>query len=46
MIDIDCGCGHQKTAYRRLACLRLDDLAEFYVGNTDTEICRRKMWVS
>ena len=42
IIDIDCGCGHQKTAHRRLACLRLDDMAEFYVGNADTEICLRK----
>jgi len=30
VIDIDCGCGH-KAPQRRLACLRLDDLAEFYV---------------
>lgn len=30
IIDIDCGCGH-KTEYRRLACLRLDDMREFYV---------------
>lgn len=30
IIDIDCGCGN-KTEYRRLACLRLDDMAEFYV---------------
>lgn len=29
IIDIDCGCGH-KTELRRLACLRLDDMAEFY----------------
>lgn len=32
IIDIDCGCGHMKAAHRRLACLRLDDMAEFYVG--------------
>lgn len=30
IIDIDCGCGNQ-TEQRRLACLRLDDMAEFYV---------------
>ena len=30
IIDIDCGCGN-KTEYRRLACLRLDDMQEFYV---------------
>ena len=30
VIDIDCGCGN-KNLCRRLACLRLDDLAEFYV---------------
>lgn len=29
-IDIDCGCGN-KTERRRLACLRLDDLKEYYV---------------
>ena len=29
-IDIDCGCGN-KTTKRRLACLRLDDMEEFYV---------------
>ncbi len=29
-IDIDCGCGGQ-SPYRRLACLRLDDMREFYV---------------
>lgn len=28
-IDIDCGCGHHP-ANRRLACLRLEDMAEFY----------------
>ena len=32
MIDIDCGCGQKKEIHRRLACLRLDDMAEFYVG--------------
>ena len=31
-IDIDCGSGHQKICPQvRLACLRLDDMAEFYV---------------
>lgn len=34
MIDIDCGCGHLRAGRRRLACLRLDDMAEFYVGGT------------
>lgn len=29
-IDIDCGCGNE-TQKRRLACLRLDDMKEFYV---------------
>ena len=29
-IDIDCGCGN-KTEKRRLACLRLDDMKEFYI---------------
>lgn len=29
-INIDCGCG-KKTTLRRLACLRLDDMKEFYV---------------
>ena len=29
-IDIDCGCGNE-TKKRRLACLRLDDMKEFYV---------------
>lgn len=29
-IDIDCGCGG-RSPYRRLACLRLDDMKEFYV---------------
>lgn len=28
-VDIDCGCGN-KTELRRLACLRLDDMVEFY----------------
>ena len=32
IINIDCGCGHLRTEHRRLACLRLDDMAEFYVG--------------
>lgn len=30
IICIDCGCGNM-TPLRRLACLRLDDMAEFYV---------------
>lgn len=30
LIDIDCGCGNV-TDQRRLACLRLDDMKEFYV---------------
>lgn len=30
LIAIDCGCGN-KTDLRRLACLRLDDMKEFYV---------------
>ena len=34
IIDIDCGCGHHRTEHRRLACLRLDDMAEFYVGGS------------
>jgi serine/threonine protein phosphatase 1 len=29
-IDVDCGCGHDVYG-ARLACLRLDDMAEFYV---------------
>ncbi len=37
IIDIDCGCGHLNTEYRRLACLRLDDMVEFYVGGTGIE---------
>lgn len=28
IIDIDCGCGHE---FGRLACLRLDDMREFYI---------------
>ena len=28
-IDIDCGCGH-RTDQKRLACLRLEDMREFY----------------
>ena len=34
IIDIDCGCGNLNAPHRRLACLRLDDMAEFYVGGT------------
>ena len=30
LIDLDCGCGNN-TNQRRLACLRLDDMQEFYV---------------
>ena len=30
IIDIDCGCGSTHDL-RRLACLRLDDMKEFYV---------------
>jgi len=29
-IDIDCGCGHN-TPVKALACIRLEDMAEFYV---------------
>lgn len=29
-IDLDCGCGHDVYG-ARLACLRLEDMAEFYV---------------
>ena len=32
VIDIDCGCGNLKASHRRLGCLRLDDMAEFYIG--------------
>lgn len=35
IIDIDCGCGSRKAEHRRLACLRLDDMAEFYVGGSN-----------
>ncbi|MDY3015250.1 MAG: metallophosphoesterase [Evtepia sp.] len=34
ILNIDCGCGNLQSPHRRLACLRLDDLAEFYVGGT------------
>lgn len=37
IIDIDCGCGNRKAEHRCLACLRLDDMAEFYVGGTGRE---------
>ena len=30
IIGIDCGCGNE-TDLRRLACLRLEDMHEFYV---------------
>lgn len=30
IIDIDCGCG-EKSELRRLGCLRLDDMKEFYI---------------
>jgi len=29
-IGIDCGCGHLQLPRRRLACLRLEDMSEFY----------------
>lgn len=31
LIDIDCGCGNLHLPQRHLACLRLNDMAEFYV---------------
>lgn len=31
-IGIDCGCGHKMIENRRLACLRLDDMKEFYIA--------------
>ena len=34
IVDIDCGCGNLNAPNRRLACLRLNDMAEFYVGGT------------
>ena len=42
---IDCGCGHefwnntyeQEYLISQLACLRLDDMAEFYVGGTEAD---------
>lgn len=37
ILDIDCGCGSMQAVHRRLACLRLDDGAEFYVGGTSGE---------
>ena len=37
ILDIDCGCGNLNAPHRRLACLRLDDMAEFYVGGTAIE---------
>lgn len=37
IIDIDCGCGNLNAVHRRLACLRLDDMAEFYVGGVERE---------
>lgn len=30
-ICIDCGCGNLTNPYRQLACLRLEDMAEYYV---------------
>lgn len=30
-IDIDCGCGNMMNPFRRLACLCLDDLQEYYI---------------
>ncbi len=32
VIGIDCGCGHEMIENRRLACLRLNDMKEFYVS--------------
>lgn len=29
-IDLDCGCGYADIPQRRLSCLRLEDMAEFY----------------
>lgn len=40
IIDIDCGCGSQNAPHRRLACLQLDDMAEFYVGGTGDAVSR------
>ena len=37
IIDIDRGCGSRKAVHCRLACLRLDDMAECYVGGTGRE---------
>ena len=37
ILDIDCGCGSMKAVHRRLARLRLDDLAAFYVGGAGEE---------
>ena len=31
IICIDCGCGHMNVENRRLACIRLDDMSEFYI---------------
>lgn len=35
ILNIDCGCGSRNAIHRRLACLRLDDMAEFYVGGAN-----------
>ena len=34
VIDIDCGCVNRCSEHHRPACLKLDDIAEFYVGNS------------
>ena len=49
-ICIDCGCGHdfwsstyeQEYLISQLACLRLDDMAEFYVAGTETDYPLKK----
>lgn len=40
IIDLDCGCGNRNAPHRRLACLRLEDMAEFYVGGTSGKTIR------
>ena len=34
IVDIDCGCGNRHSEHRRLARPRLDNMEEFYVGNS------------
>ena len=34
VIDIDCGCVNRCSEHHRPACLKLDDIVEFYVGNS------------